>query len=292
MDENNYNVNTPDSSESNSKSVTLTGIKNVFWSLSIIISLAAVAVGLVFAVFHKNNGVKEDFSPSFVSDSETDSSAPEIVLGEGNGNARGVLNLLTETPDAGEEYTDKLIFLVDSTYVGLRDMQIVGSNQVWATQSGSMSMEKVNMATIKFPNDGSEITASSAAMVTKPEILVIGIGMDGLNKVDEQTFLINYETLIRGIQAASPDTKIICCGLPSIIPGYSGIDKLTVSAVSDGNDWVQLVCRDTGCYYLDVSEALCESAQLLARFAGANGKTLNRQGLQEFLVYARTHTIQ
>ena len=128
-------------------------------------------------------------------------------------------------------------------------------------------------------------------MVAKPEILLIGIGMDGLTKVDQNTFLINYETLIKDILSASPDTRIICCGLSSVIPGYGGSDGIEVSHVSEGNDWVQLVCRDTGAYYLDIGECMCESVQLLTRYAASNGKTLNRQGLEEFLAYARNHAL-
>ncbi|MDO5445328.1 MAG: SGNH/GDSL hydrolase family protein [Eubacteriales bacterium] len=271
-----------------SANVSLTGLKNLMWSLGIVVCLLAVAVGLLFATFHRNYGEKVSFNPEMESKNENSG----IVLGEGSGNSRGILNTLLETEDAGQEYIDSLTFLVDSSFIALRDMQLVGTNQVWATMSGSMSMEKVHTANIKFPNDGSEISAASAAMVSQPDILVIGIGMDGLSKVDETTFLINYETLINSIMKASPNTRIICCGLPSVIPGYTGSDGLGVSMVSDGNDWVQLVCRDTGAYYLEIGEVMCESVQLLSRFAASNGKTLNRQGIEEFLAYARTHALQ
>ena len=276
------------------KSAMLTGVKNLLWSLSIIISLAAVVVGLVFATFHRNNGdkISSELSEPITAVSEDGSSHSSVVLGEGSGNARGILNELTETPDAGEVYISRITFLIDSTFINLRQLQLVDPNQVWATSSGSMPMGSVHEAIIKFPNDGSEITAASAAMVAQPEMLVIGIGMDGLSKVDERTFLINYETLIKDIQASSPDTKIICCGLASVIPGYTGSDKLDVGMVSNGNDWVQLACRDTGVYYLNIGEDLCESVQLLTRFAASNGKTLNRTGVETFLTYVKQHAIQ
>ena len=115
--------------------------------------------------------------------------------------------------------------------------------------------------------------------------------MDGLAKIDKDSFISNYEMLINSIKSASPDTKIICCGLTSVIPGYTGGDGLNMSLVSDGNDWVQIVCRDTASYYLDIGEEICESVQLLSRFAQSNGKTLNRSGLQEFLMYVKGHAI-
>lgn len=272
------------------RSSTLTGIKNLIWSLGIIVCIAAVAAGTVFAVFRRNRaGVASVSDIAALQHQEAGTSA--IVLGQGSGNERGVLNLLERTPDAGNSYIERITFLIDSTFINLRQMFILEDDQIWATKNGSMPMSGAGSALITFPSDGSQVTPADAAMVTRPEILMIGIGMDGLTKVDEQTFLINYETLINDIRSSSPDTKIICCGLASVISDYSGSDNITTTAVSDGNDWVQLVCRDTGAYYLDIGEELCESVQLLTRYAGSNGKTLNRNGLEAFLNYAKTHAI-
>ena len=128
-------------------------------------------------------------------------------------------------------------------------------------------------------------------MISKPEVLMIAIGEDGLTSVDENTFITYYDGLVKEIQAASPDTRIICCGLPGVIAGYNGSDGLSVGIISDGNDWVQLVCRDTGAYFLNTQEAVSESVQLLNRYASSNGKTLNRAGLETFMRYVRTHAL-
>ena len=233
-----------------------------------------------------------DETASALSSSQADNASGLAEVGTGSSAMRGTLNTLSEVPDAGAAYIDKLIFLCDSTFIGLRDLSIVDTSQVWGTNSGSLPIGSASEALIKFPNDGSEISAANAAMVAKPEIMVIGIGTDGLANVDEQTFEAQYNTLIRDIRLASPDTIIICCGLPSIAEEYSGKDGLSVTVVSDGNDWVKNVCRDTGAYFLDVQEPLSESCQLLARFASSNGKSLNRAGLQTFLEYLRTHAVQ
>jgi len=272
---------------------SFSGLMNLMWTLGIIVCCAALIVGTVFAVFQRNLTGKQNFVEELgtaeteavsVTTSKSDSS-------DSKGNARGPLNTLIRSADMGTEYINRITFLVDSTFINLRDLQVVEPTQVWATSTGSMPMATVNTAAIRFPNDGSEITAASAAMVTQPETLLIGIGMDGLAKVDEDTFVSNYNSLIKDIKAASPNTVIICSGLTSVIPGYSGGDGLNVGVVSDGNDWVQLVCRDTGSYYLNIGEDMCESVQLLTRYASANGKTLNRTGVEEFLLYVRNHAV-
>lgn len=272
---------------------SFSGLMNLLWSLGIIVCCAALVVGTVFAVFQRNRTGKQTFVEDLGA-AETTSSANSSTDSSGSdskGNARGQLNTLIRSADMGTDYINRITFLVDSTFINLREQQIVEPTQVWATNSGSLSMTTANTANIRFPNDGSEISAASAAMVAQPEILLIGIGMDGLAKMDEDTFVANYNALIKDIKAASPNTAIICCGLTSVIPGYNGGDGLNVSVVSDGNDWVQLVCRDTGSYYLNIGEDMCESVQLLTRYASSNGKTLNRSGVEEFLIYVRNHAI-
>ena len=285
----------PDSAAPSAPS-SLEGLKNLLWSVGIIVCCAALVVGLVFAVFQRNFTQKQDYVLDFNEGLDSSGSAAELndssnPSSDSKGNARGVLNTLERTAQADLSYITNMTFLVDSSFINLREMSIVDPSTVWATSSGSMPMDECHTAQIKFPNDGSLITAASAAMVSQPSVLLIGIGMDGLAKVDEDTFVSNYETLINDIKASSPDTVIICSGLTSVIPGYAGGDGLDVSTVSDGNDWVQLVCRDTGSYYLNIGEDVCESVQLLTRYAAANGKTLNRSGLEEFLLYVRTHAI-
>lgn len=268
----------------------ISALKNIIWAVGIVLCLTFVTVGLLFSMFHRYTRVDEDFNPNISGTSST--SAPDLSSSAlGSGVSRGVLNTLERTDDAGEEYLSGLTFLVDSTFIGLRDLGLVDTNQVWGTTTGTLRMESLPTAVIKFPNDGSEISPASAAMVIRPKILIIGIGSDGLANVDENTFITNYDNLIREIRSASPDTIVVCCGLPSVIPGYTGGDGLGVSLVSDGNDWIQLVCRDTGSYYLTVQEELSESVQLLTRFAASNGKSLNRSGLEAFLGYVRTHAV-
>ena len=269
-------------------------LKNMIWAVGIAVCLAFVIIGLLFAMFHKYTGGEENFNTSLGAGLSSASEEKTVDLSSdalGSGVSRGELYLLERTDDAGDAYLGTITFLIDSTYIGLRDLNLVGTNQVWATNSGSLKIDSLPSAVIKFPNDGSEISPVSAAMIVKPQVLVIAIGMDGLANVDENTFITNYDNMINDIKSASPDTKVICCGLPSVIAGYSGGDGLNVGRVSDGNDWVQFVCRDTGSYFLNAQEELSESVQLLSRFASANGKTLNRKGLDAFLGYLTTHAI-
>lgn len=283
----------------------LTAIKNLIWSVCIVVSLVAVLFGILYSIFQPYNGEKLTFSLNLNS---TQTSAPvsnnEIIGADdavtssssSSGNARGELNVLSDLGSAAPDSylsDDSVKFLVDSTFIGLRTKNLIGVNQVWGTSSGSMSIASINDALIKFPNDGSEISAANAAMITKPRILYIGIGTDGLSTVDENTFVANYTKLINDIKASSPDTTIVCMGLCSVTESYSGVDGLSITVMSDGNDWIKLVCRDTGSYYLDVSEGLGDgSGGLRSSYTEANGKTLNSSGLGIVLQCVRQHAVQ
>lgn len=273
----------------------LTTVKNIIWAVATGICILAVTVGLISAMTRRYDGEKPEMTLDLGSSSMQASSEDDGVImstDQSAGIQRGELHQLQPTPDAGDGYQNSLTFLVDSTFVGLRTKQLVEANQVWATSSGSMPIGKLDSSNILYPNDGSEISPQNAAMVSKPKILVIGIGTDGLADVDQNTFVAVYDKLIENILSASPDTQIICMGLCSVTEDYKGKD-LSVNIMSDGNDWVKLVCRDTGAWYADVAENLGDgSGGLRASYAEANGKSLSGDGLQLVLEYLRTHAAQ
>ena len=270
----------------------ITTLKNFIWAGGIVVCLVFVSIGLLLSMFQRFDRQKQNFNPNITGSSDSRESVQDLSSEAlGSGVSRGALHVLEKTRDGGEEYLSGITFLVDSTYMNLRDLNTLAVNQIWTSPTGSLRMVNLPTAVIVYPDDGSQISPASAAMVKKPEILIVAIGMDGLADVDENTFITNYDNLLHEIRSASPETTIICCGLPSVIPGYTGSDGLNLGLVSDGNDWVQFVCRDTGAYFLNVQEALSEGVQLLTRYANSNGKTLNREGLREFLSYVSTHMV-
>ena len=102
----------------------------------------------------------------------------------------------------------------------------------------------------------------------------------------------DYETLIRGIQSASPDTAIIVCTITSVTISYSGSDGLEFTLVNEANEWLTQICADTGVFFADAASAVSDSnGSLLTEYASANGKTLNSAGLNQILTYLRNHAI-
>ncbi len=280
----------------------LTIIKNIIWAIAIVLCLLILLVGLIFGAATKYYGADEypvlylgGAGPEEEKPAQSDEQQEEDSPPAAAQQADGTLTILAETKDAGQEYLDSLTFLCDSALVGIRDYGLlsggIGTTQVWGSSAGNIPADSIAECMIKYPNDGSEISAANAAMIAKPETLIISLGADGLANMSKEDFIYNYTLLVLGIRASSPQTTIVCCSLSSVISGYSGVDNLSAVEIGDANEWIRQICTDTGAYFLDVAEAVNESGYLLNKYASPNGKTLNTKGLEEVLKYIRTHAV-
>lgn len=268
-------------------------IKNLGWAVSILVCLLAVAVGFVVASVNRYSGDGIVSSTELKSETvKNDDTVVQLTAGE----AGGALLTLPETKDAGMEYIDKLTFLCDSSFVGVRDYGLLTGGtdtyQVWATDTGSLPIGSIMEKNIIYPSDGSEIAISDAAMIAKPLVLVICVGQDGLNNVDEASFKNSYTSLIQSIRNASPDTVIICCSITSVINNYTGADKLTTIMISDANDWIRDVCQNNGVYFAESGKSVGDgTGSVSTSYLSTNGKTLNSSGISQVLQYLREHAL-
>jgi hypothetical protein len=269
--------------------------KNLGWALGIVVCLLALFVGFIIAIVNRYSG--DTFSGSTSLTSETVSSNSDVTeLTPSTASETGDVMTLEETSDAGQEYIDKLTFLCDSALIGMRDFGLLsggtGTTQVWGTSSGTLRVADLPTANIVYPSDGSSITIADAAMIAKPEILVICVGQDGLAAVDESTFKTCYSTMISNILNSSPDTKIICCTISSVSNSYSGVDDLTPVLIGEANEWIREVSASLGVYYTDAGKAVGDgSGAVGSTYLSSNSKTLNSSGINQILNYLRTHAL-
>lgn len=264
-------------------------LKNLIWAFGIVVCLAALLVGFGFAAFTKYDGSGVIEKPARGGGS-IPTPTPAVLAGTGE------LKSLPETADGGQSYIDSLTFLCDSALIGIRDYGLLTggmvTTQVWGSAAGNIPADSIADCVIRYPGDGSNISAANAAMIAKPPILVISLGMDSLTDVTEEDFTAAYTALLEAIHLSSPDTVIICCSLTGVTGNYSGNDKLTSSMVKNTNEWLRQVCADTGVYYADIASAVADSSGVLfSEYASSNGKALNSVGLNAVLDYLKTHTV-
>lgn len=268
-------------------------LKNMAWALAIIVCLLALVVAFVIASVNRYSGDTMAQSTELKSETVANSSnVVQLTAGEGGGS----LLTLPETNDAGQQYIDKLTFICDSSFVGVRDYGLLTGGtktyQVWATETGSLPIGSIMDKKIIYPSDGSEITIADAAMIAKPPVLVVCVGQDGLNTVDEAGFKNNYTQLIQTLKTSSPDSIIICCSISSVLNNYTGADNLTTIMISDANDWIRDVCQNQGVYFAESGKAVGDgTGSVMSSYVSNNGKTLNSSGINEILEYLRRHAL-
>ena len=282
------------------------------WTLAIFACLLLVLFALIFSSCGQGAGVPVTTDPPAQSEMPADdgkespdsgtsaepgseSEAPDEGVAATDTPASSVL--LAETEDAGQEYIDKLTFLGDSTTYGLKYYEVLsgGKNttQVWTPASGTLTLFNYATATIVFPEDGQEINIVDAVTRKLPEYLVITLGVNGVSMMDEDWFKTDYTALVQSIQAASPDTKIICNSIYPVENDYEQIESINNTNIPQANEWIKAVAEATGCKYADSASVLkAEDGSLREDYGNGDGIHLNADGFNAVLNYLRTHAYQ
>lgn len=282
------------------------------WTLAIFACLLLVLFALIFSSCGQGAGVPVTTDPPAQSEMPADdgkespdsgtsaepgseSEAPDEGVAATDTPASSVL--LAETEDAGQEYIDKLTFVGDSTTYGLKYYEVLsgGKNttQVWTPASGTLTLFNYATATIVFPEDGQEISIVDAVTRKLPEYLVITLGVNGVSMMDEDWFKTDYTALVQSIQAASPDTKIICNSIYPVENDYEQIESINNTNIPQANEWIKAVAEATGCKYADSASVLkAEDGSLREDYGNGDGIHLNADGFNAVLNYLRTHAYQ
>lgn len=203
---------------------------------------------------------------------------------------------LGQTPDAGIEYQDSLVFVGDSLTAHLINRGVLtgGTNtkQVWRSESNMINLNsEVTSAKIIFPGTGEKMTIAEAAGEAKPSVLVITLGTDwGVAYLSEAEFKDCYGKLVKAVQKESPKTKVV---LQSIFPVTASCSSLDNAKIDTANKWVKAVAAENECYYLDTQSVLKDENNCLkAEYCNsADGIHLGTNAYQVILGYIRTHAV-
>ena len=292
-----------------------TGSGSMLWSVAIILCLIASLFALSFAsctrtgadasdgglnVEHEDlTGLKpeDDDGPSSPSAPEGNG-APGDPSGETGGPAMGTGPVrLGETPDAGREYLDKLIFLGDSTTYGIGyyydrgfSEELVPPSQVWTPASGTLTLAYYATATIVYPETGEEISIRDAVERSKPEYLVITLGVNGLSFMDKDWFIRDYTSLVEMVKTASPETKIILNSIYPVTAGYPYQKDINNEKIRAANGWIEQIAADTGVRFLYSHEAVADADGNLPEDSTNDiGIHLTGEAFTKVMRYIRTH---
>ncbi len=214
--------------------------------------------------------------------------------------------VLEQTPDAGMDYIDSLIFFGESTTYHLKSRGVLSdgtdTTQVWSPRGGTVNLDTtISTLKIVYPESGEQMTIAAAVAKKKPQIMVLTFGLNGAvqkHNRGEDYFTQCYLCLIDIIRQGSPDTKII---LQSCFPIAADMDmssytvdaKTLNSYIREINSWTKSLALSEGCYYLNTCEVLCDSdGFLLDEFDVGDGHHLTVAAYEAILKYMRTHAIK
>ncbi len=209
--------------------------------------------------------------------------------------------ILAATMDLGQEYQDKLVFLGDSTTYGLSAYNVLPSYQVWVPASGTLSLFNWAIETVQYYPQGDTVNAQSlsiadAAAAGQPEYLIVTLGLNGVSILDESQFRDYYTGLLQAIQAASPNTRLICQSIfPVIDPGYTGgnTEGLTNQQITAANGWILDIANQMGLRYLNTAEVLTDAdGNLNISYCSGDGIHFTPDGYNAILQYIRSHAYQ
>ncbi len=241
------------------------------------------------------------YAPPAASDGDTpateDESTPsaEMIPGEIDDGVN-----LVETPDAGTDYQDRLVFVGDSLTAYLINQGLLSggtaTTQVWRTELGTFNLRSgMSAQKIIFPGPGEHtgrlLTVAAAAAASKPDILIVTLGSDwGAAYLNEEAFKACYTEFIRGIQKASPQTAVI---LQSIFPVTAGCSVVNNTQINQANQWIHDIAEEIGCRYLNTHSILKdEEGCLKAEYCrSSDGRQLNADAYTAILSYIRTHAL-
>ncbi len=201
--------------------------------------------------------------------------------------------ILGETEDMGQEYIDKFVFLGDSTTYGLAVYNVVNKEQVWTPSSGTLTLDHWSYTAIYYPDTDEEIFITDAAQRKQPEYLLITLGINGVSFMSEDYFIQTYTDLVKAVQEASPDTKIILNSIYPIAASYANQGAINNDKINAANGWVLTVAQNTGVRYLDSASVLKGENGFMPE-SYQNGDGLHPTGETYGLVidYIRTHGYQ
>ena len=257
---------------------------SLFKIITLVLALLLMTALLCGCGNHDEPDFPDETPEPVVSDEPVPENTPEPTPAE-------LPTELPESTDAGEGYVGKLTFIGDSTTYGLKAYEVVDGLQVWTPASGTLALFNQSFATIVYPATGEEIPIVDAVSAAKPEYLVLTIGVNGVSMMDEAAFKSDYIDLISRIQAASPDTKIICNSIYPVEASYEAKDNGINNEVIDrANGWILQIAEETGTHFTNSASVLKgDDGKLIHEFGNGDGLHLSPEGFNAVLNYLRTH---
>ena len=196
---------------------------------------------------------------------------------------------LPQTPDAGQEYIDKIYFVGDSTTYHFFKGGVDRSHLLVPPDERTLWLQS-DILDIVVTEDGETIT--DALKAADAEIVIITLGVNGAADYTEREYKTYYKKLINAISQESPNTVIILQSIFPVTKDYSDNHRITNAIIDKMNGWVRDIAFDCGVKFLDTQTILKdENGAQKEEYGEDDGIHMNAEAYKAILEYIRTHSI-
>ena len=253
-------------------------------ALTVVCLLALLTLAILNLIPQEQNPPElPDTSPPETLDDQPVSTDPADVM-------------LLQTDDAGVEYIGKMVFIGESTtaHLSSRPGLPIEGTQVWKDSSGTKRLSS-RITSEKILCDGVEMTIAEACAQKKPEYVVLSFGLNGIMDfiANKDSYKNNYSKLIKAIQTASPETKII---LQTVYPVSNAnsfsVDLATLNSyIMTLNEWLpEIAAAHEKVRVADTASVLRTlDGALISAYDNGDGIHLSADAYHAILDYLRTH---
>lgn len=242
---------------------------------------AVVLVIVVCALLTGRHSEPESSSAVSVSSGSYDKDAASIAVEEYDG------VILQESDDAGQEYLDETLFIGDSNTARMPMFGTVTlQNSLGASSMGIQHV--TSSACMYFSGYSNPVTVPKAVAMMQPRRIVISYGTNN-TAWDAETFTNSYRSAIEAIREEYEYAEIIIAAVHPVAKNRS-YPSITMQRIDEFNKALVQLAEDEGCLFLNSSEVLKGSdGYAKAEYMESDGIHLNREGMDAYLEYVRTH---
>ena len=193
-----------------------------------------------------------------------------------------------------EKFFSESVFIGDSVTLGLqnycgRNKSALHGAKILCAGSYAVrfAIANPNTAEITIKYQGNKVRPEDAlaAIGAKRVFIMLGLNDIGLLGIDKT--ITNWGTLVKNIRAKCPDIEIY---IQSGTPLYKGKGSLNNTNMDKYNVKLQQFCKDNGCFFVNVAEALKDSQGALQKqYCSDEYCHLTDAGVKAWIAYLKAY---
>ena len=193
-----------------------------------------------------------------------------------------------------EKFFSESVFIGDSVTLGLqnycgRNKSALHGAKILCAGSYAVrfAIANPNTAEITIKYQGNKVRPEDAlaAIGAKRVFIMLGLNDIGLLGIDKT--ITNWGTLVKNIRAKCPDIEIY---IQSGTPLYKGKGSLNNTNMDKYNGKLQQFCKDNGCFFVNVAEALKDSQGALQKqYCSDEYCHLTDAGVKAWIAYLKAY---